>query len=338
MFVREAPVETLATVMDSLAVPRTRLEISGSEVHFDMTNHTIGLGRKEVPLTEQGLLAFGNYCSIPESFMKRMGDCEPQLQADVIERMLGATTAAVFFNEVGIDEVRDARKGVIEPTSLVMVLMDVLDSDAPVIDWFRSTQGFQVDTVVPEGFDRGIGGDKPTKRAVGDITKGGLRAGIDTKRGLAPWVQPFMYRLVCTNGQECEDPTLTIDARGDTIDDVLDAFHDLANTAFTQVEQDIKAFYELRHQPVENIERTLLRIGKERGIADRFLTKILNAATTEDVPDNPSMFDVVNLITNEANNPEILRRRGTRRKLEQIGGAVTTEHAARCHHCQSKLR
>ncbi len=54
------------------------------------------------------------------------------------------------------------------------------------------------------------------------------------------------------------------------------------------------------------------------------------------MPDDPSMFDVVNLVTNFANSPAV-RNDGGRLLLERAGGSVVTDHATRCGHCQQKV-
>jgi hypothetical protein len=337
MFLREPPTQTLKSVYADLDTKRERTVVSGTEIAIDMIGRDIGLNRTHVPLTTEGLVAIGNYCQVPEPFLKRCGDVEPQLQADILTRLLDHTDVAVYYTDYGIEELRDPTKEVIEPRRLVESLTHVLDPEAPVIEWFNSSQGFRVDTIVPEGFDRGIGGDRGTKRRVGDITRGGVRAGVDTKRGLAPWAQPYIYRLACTNGQECQDDNLAIDARGCTVDEVLAEFEQLAEEAFSQVESKISAFYDLRNEKVDIPERRLLRVQTETGLADRFVTDMQRLMASDEFPDEPSMFDIVNVITNKANDPALYSKVGTRRKLEIIGGGLISEHAARCGHCQSKL-
>jgi hypothetical protein len=47
------------------------------------------------------------------------------------------------------------------------------------------------------------------------------------------------------------------------------------------------------------------------------------------------MFDLVNLVTNAANEPGVSPR--LRSQLQRVGGTVVTQHHARCGHCQSRL-
>ena len=47
------------------------------------------------------------------------------------------------------------------------------------------------------------------------------------------------------------------------------------------------------------------------------------------------MFDVVNLVTNAANDPRV--KPALRSQLMGIGGAVVTDTHSRCGHCASAL-
>jgi bisphosphoglycerate-independent phosphoglycerate mutase (AlkP superfamily) len=110
----------------------------------------------------------------------------------------------------------------------------------------------------------------------------------------------------------------------------------MAELAFSRVERTIEHFYSLRDQRVDNVERALRTIAKEQGIPDRSMVAMMDLAAGEDMPDEPTMFDVVNLITNFANSPQV-RNDGGRSILEGAGGSVVSDHAARCGHCQQKV-
>ena len=127
---------------------------------------------------------------------------------------------------------------------------------------------------VTDSFINGFGGDP----AVNDITHGGLRWLHDSsKANLAPAVQPYFYRLICTNGMEMFDPLLKIDARGGTVDSMLEALEVSARRAFERVERDITHFYALRELKVENPERTLRRMALEGGLSERLSRSLLDA-------------------------------------------------------------
>jgi hypothetical protein len=202
--------------------------------------------------------------------------------------------------------------------------------DAEVTRLVDEPAAFSMDVRVPEG-SRHVGGAPE----VGDITAGGLRLDYNRKRNLSPGVQPYLYRLVCTNGYVCFDPGLKLDARGDSVDEVLAELEAMAELAFSQVEEQIKHFYDLREVPVENPERAIRVLATEQNIPERSTSVLMDAARSGLLPDQPSQFDVVNLVTNFANSPRI-RNDGGRLILERAGGAVVAERVARCGHCQQR--
>jgi hypothetical protein len=150
-------------------------------------------------------------------------------------------------------------------------------------------------------------------------------------------VEKYTYRLFCTNGMSMPDATLKIDARGETVEDVINQLEEMAQRAFGEVEGDIAAFYDLRNVAVDNPEREIRRIVREAKLPDRTLREMIDRVESDDLPDDPSMFDIINVVTNMANNPLIRNKTGARRALETVGGNIVVDHAARCGHCRSRL-
>lgn len=344
MYSRTEPTMVLADVADALEAKVERTVASGSAIRVNHDERMITIsGDIAVPLTKRGIAALGDHVSIPSSFLNRLGENHPDLQEQVLHQLLAdVDEVAIVHDSEGIEDAGEPTKEAVDPRKMVNAVMDVVSADAPVYAFWRNTKEFRLDTIVPEGFSRGTGGDKGNKREkrVGDITRGGVRCGVDFKNrgtGIAPWAQPYVVRLRCLNGMEIPDPSLSIDARGASVDEVLEAFGRICESAFSQIEARIAQFYDLRNQKVDNPEKTILRIAKEHGIADRFLVDIQSRASSDDVPDDPTMFDIVNLVTNEALNESIVNKAITRRNLERIGGTLVVEHAARCAHCLSKL-
>ena len=299
-----------------------------------------------VPATRQSLDALGNFLDIPNAFLARLGDVNPNLQQTLVTGLLHRENVptAVIIDDGGIKELLPPDKQRIEPISLVEVAQRVIAPSAKVIECFHTPAEFRLDVVAPSALKRGWGGDKPSgKDKVGDLTAGGLRIAFDLKHNLAPSVQKFMYRLACTNGLSILEPGHKIDARGDTVEEVLAEFERIADLAFREVEHDIAAYYDLRNVPVENPQVELRRIARENRLPDRTLVTLIDYSVGDDeegrpgLPDNPSMFDVVNLLTNFINDPDHPVKDGVRRQIEQVGGAVVNDHAARCGHCRARL-
>lgn len=341
MFLREAPSKTLADVREDLnkqGHPEA-VAIQNNEIVVDLVKANIislprGKGKNiEVPATAEGVSALGDWLEIPSKFLGRLdADVQQHLLATLLERTPGSALAMV--TKEALIEVRNPSDKYVEPRRLVDIAANVIDPAASVIDHWLDAKDFRLDVIAPESFDRGIGGDLK----VGDLTRGGVRIGQDRKHNLAPWVQPYLYRLACTNGMETVDEGLKVDARGSSVDEVLAEFEAMADRAFRQVEDRIRALYDLRSQRIEHPERTMIRLAGERGLPDRTVR-----ALTERIPSvvaddgSATMFDLVGLITNQANDPTIRRRAGARRTLEIAGGGVVVDHADRCKTCQSKL-
>lgn len=335
MFLREPPTTTLEEVrnsMDSTVVDSTDLPMN--EVRFNLTQDqpSIVLGDiAEVPSTLDGLKAFGDWVDIPGKFMERI---DPELQQHILSHMIHREggVARVFYTDEGVQEVREPQIKLIRPQQLVDIAMKVTDPKALALEHWVTKDQFWLDVIVPEGFDRGVGGDPQ----VGDITRGGIRIIQDRKKNLAPSVSELLYRLWCTNGYEIDDASLKVDARGNTVEEVLAEFEAVADRAFRRVEKSIQHLYDMRTQRVENPEREIIRMAEEAHLPSRTVLTLAERVPAQETEEFTT-FDLVNLISNQANDPSLINKSGARRKLQQTGGELITIHVERCGHCRAKL-
>lgn len=353
-FLRELPGKTLRGLADQLnSGDGKTVTVAATEVKVNLTDEDraeIDLGKKggTVLADTRAVIALGDFLKVPTPYIKRINKQDPELTQTTLRRLLtktGDSALSVQLREGRIERITEAGKRHIQPFEIVEKTANVLDWDAELARLVNEPHEFSFDVMVPDGFDRGIGGDKnvtlldpgtesrPERKQVGDITKGGVRVGFDIKHNLAPFAQPWWMRLWCTNGMESRDDGLKIDARGLDVDDVLAEFENVCARAFNRVEEEIKHYYDLRSIKVENPERELRRIAIEGDLSDRALVALVNLAPSTALPDSPTMFDVVNLVTNLANSPSV-RRDGGRQLLESVGGGVINDHAARCGHCK----
>jgi hypothetical protein len=288
-------------------------------------------------MTQRGQDALAGWLDVPAKFLTRI---DAPLKQHLVDGLLKRhqEKAHIRYTDTGILDVRDPAVDVVEPTDLVDVAAKVMGENSLVASNYRSAREFSFNTVVPfdpeTGGDR-VFGDKATQRRVGDLTAAGLTFNKDTQRNLAPTVQPWSYRLACTNGMTFLDPGIKFDARGTSVDEVLEELERLAERAFSQVEARVNAFYSLREERVDNPERTLVRIGREQGLPSRVVNHLVESAPM--LGDNPSMFDLLNLVTHLANEPSLESRQGTVRSLQLAGGAVVVDHAERCPTCKTAL-
>ncbi len=340
---RQSPEHTVATLRQELrdgsgAIRTEDAPTDTIRFALDSAEPSIAWRGHEIPATDEGVLAFGDFLGVPTPFLNRTS---PHLRQEILSEMIQEVgSSAVQLTFVPGETVRRVDKPgrvVLDPVDLLSVAGRVVGSDDAEITRLMDTKdAFEFDLRVPETHDRGVGGHPASAtREVGDITTGGLTIGLDRKHNLAPTVQPYLYRLVCTNGMVTQDPGLKVDARGQTGEEILAELEAVAQRAFSRVEDQMAAFYDLQNQRVDNPERVLTAIAREQRIPDRALVGLIQLAASEEIGDNPTMFDLVNLVTNSANRTS---RPGGRRRLELAGGAVVEDHAARCGHCQSLLR
>lgn len=346
MFLREAPTATLADIADEWTTTHATWGggLHNVEFHLEDSTPIIKIGEHEVAATKKGIAAFGGFLDVPTKFLERVMADEQQFILDKrLERSGEQDITVSYTTDGGIIEVMKSGQRRILPEQIVQSAMHVMPEESMVTDAWATLEDLRLDVIAPEGYDRGWGGDRGAgeytwrgEKKVGDITGGGIRIWQNRKQNLAPGVQPYLYRLACTNGYEVQDLGMRVDARGLDVEEVLMSLEMEARRAFARVENDIASFYDLRTQPVEE-DRTgmLRRITREAGLPARtvgVLEDLLPGHLND--TENPTMFDLVNLVTNYANAGQ---RAGAARTLQRVGGGMIADHAARCSTCHHRL-
>jgi hypothetical protein len=334
MFLREQPALTVAGLFDLMGPAPRSITVPTTQVSVDLLGaNVLRLGGEEVPATPDGIVALGDWLDIPTKFLGRL---PIDLTEGVINGLLVRNHDDVLLNldSDGLVEAIQPDNKRIDPRTVVEIAHRVVGPDGLVVDWRRDNTGYGFDVTVGGESLAHIGGDP----AVGDITRGGVRFGQDTKHNLAPWVQPYTFRLACTNGMEIPDHSLKINARGMTTEDIMESLEENAFSALGRVRGDIDRFYELRTEEVRNPEQTLVRLASEHGLPDRTLGTLLRELPEYlDTSGNTTMFDIVNLVTNLGNQSTYINRFSARRNLEVVGGSIAYDHTSRCPQCASKL-
>ena len=345
MFLRERRTDTLSDIAaelntEGLGWGGSTLEITPrlteATPFFELKQHSGA--NVQVPVTAVGMEQIAAYMDIPRPFMERLGQDDPELRQIILQRRFARdvkNVALTYVPDEGITEVYNPNQQRVQPRALLTRVMNVMDSQSQVVELVNTPDLFRLDTVVHEAAGFGIGGD----RAVNDITAGGLRIEYDRGKNHAPSVSKLLFRLACTNGYERYDEGLKIDIRGATVDQILAEVEEAARRAFSQLEAEIDAFYDLRSQPIEgDVTQRVVRIAAEQGLPDRMAhTLATRVPEITDEHGGATMFDVVNLITNAANEPSVRRSPTRSRALERVGGSLIGEHAARCGHCSQRL-
>jgi hypothetical protein len=324
----------------------SRVPAEDIRIVLGKTKKAFVFGEEEVPVTEHGMAAFGDLLQIPSAFLNRIeGPVSLKTRESLMNEILKGTLhkdARVVSGPNGLVSIDEWGKDPVSPKDVIRVATNVLGEDAPIVRWIDTPAEFSFDAHVTEDHGQGYYADGVTAYADGnerdDITAGGLRFGVNLKRGLAPYTQEILHRLACTNGMTIERAGLKVDARGQTVDEVLAELEAMAQIAMGKVEEDIRHFYDMKKVAVDNPERALRTMARENKIPDRSTNALMDMVVTEEMPDEPTMFDLVNLVTNFANNPS-MKNDGGRLILEAAGGAAITEHgkANRCGHCKQKV-
>lgn len=305
------------------------------QLEADVPN--IRFGEHEVFVGKEGLSSVATFFDIPPKFLARLDrDQQQYILRTQIERSEKDLT--VHFNDsLGITEIRKAGEVRIMPHRLVDSLLTVFPADAPVVDSWVDHNELRIDVIFPETHALGTQGDP----ARGDISRGGLRVTQDRKLNGAPALEKLIWRLVCTNGMELPDASLKVEARGNSEREIHALFEAEIARAVDSLEEEIQHFYSLRDEPVGNDPTgALRRAALEQNLPVRTvgnLEDLVPALVTEANGGTITMFDVVNLMTNQANNPSIDVRSSTRRNLQRAGGNIVTDHAERCGTCHSRL-
>lgn len=339
MFLRESPTQTLGDLAEKVEAPGHTVVTSGERISIVPDEHggtSIRINDLELmPFDGQSAEAVCAYVGAPRPFVRRLlangaEDIALPMMNALLERHTTDVVARVSDLH-GVLWIRDGGQKVIEPRAVVEVAARVLGESALVVEHELTTGQFYFDAFHPT---RELG-DKKVK----DITRAGLRFGQNLAQNLAPTVAPFMYRLICTNGMQTRDDGLAVDARGKTVDQIIADLESSAQRAFARVEKDVEHFYAMRDVPVDNPERQLSRMATEAGLSDRLRLRLMDQIPTVTPAngDDISMFDLVNMVTNTANDPAIAGRRGLRVALESFAGRSVDDHAARCRSCAAKL-
>lgn len=340
LYLRDLPGTTLADLADEFNTDTRTWGGTTNEIAVRQEGDSaiIQLGDSvELPATSDGMEQLATFIDFPRAFLNRL---DPDLRASWMTELLRRQTSNVTVRHTdgGVHEVYKPGQVRLEPAQILDKAMAVMTPQAEVAEWSISSDELAINVMVPENFDRGIGGDPQ----VDDITRGGLRLYQNRKLNHAPQVNTFLYRLICTNGMVVPETGLTIDARGQSVEQVLAELEMAAQRAFSQVEEQIEHFYSMREQRIEgDVTQAVIRVAQERGLPDRtamaLSRRVPELMDPEFLGHAPSMFDITNLITNQANHPDLRRRPGPRRVLEQAGGALVRQVQDRCNTCHQSL-
>jgi hypothetical protein len=318
------------------------------EVALDEPTPTITFGGNQVPATDSGLALLSNFFQVPPKFLERV---EPDERQFIMEHRIARSEErdlTINYRDGGLLDVLKAGQRRVPAEAIVETAMKVMPEDSLVVAAWSEPDDFRMDVIVPDYLTDFIGGDKHAtvenylnsgKPKVGDLTKGGLRFGQDRKKNLAPWVQTLLWRLACTNGMEIPNSGLKVDARGDSVEEILQMLEASARIGYDMIGAEIESFYAMRSEGIDkDVTGVLRRVAQDAGLADRTVSSLEDhLASIAPAGDEPSMFDLINTITNLANHESLENRRAPRRQLQMAGGSIIGSHTERCNLCHRSL-
>jgi hypothetical protein len=338
-YIRNTETKTLAEFADDIVEPTkthtidpTKIKCGNETVTFPLTK-----GKKcEVPLDSDAVVSLSDTLGVPPKFIQRQpADFRAQILNGLAKRLPGGEVNLVVSDKGDrLIEIYESTGKRFVPEMVVESALQVMPHDSIVTEWWNTPRMFQADIVLPATARKGV----TTKAKVGDVTRGGLRVGIDRQHHLAPWVSSYLYRLICTNGLERVDHGTKVDGRVGPIDEVMAEYLKQMHIVFARLDDHVKQFYALREDkiPHDQIDTILRRTVNEHGLSfgsdlDAMMDMALSSSDS-------SMFDVVNIITNAANDPSIVNKPANRRKIEKAGGDIVHEsHITRCPQCLTRM-
>lgn len=337
VLMREPDGRTLTDLATDFAAPFATWGggVHNIEVALDSETPTIAFGEHEVPATKESMATLANFFDVPTKFLDRV---EPDERQFIMEHRIERAEErdlTINWREEGILDVLKSGQARLPAERIIETAMKVLPEDSLVIEAWSDTADLRFDVVVPEGHKKGTGGN----RRKNDLTRGGLRFAQNRKQNLAPTVQTFLYRLACTNGMEIPNMGAKIDARGGTIEEILQSLEDAAQVGFDAIGEEIASFYSMQEEKIDSdVTGVLRRVAQEQGLPDRTVGNLEDHLAAHLAPGaEPTMFDLVNSITNLANHESLDNRRGARRALQLAGGRMIGVHTQRCNLCHRSL-
>jgi hypothetical protein len=164
-------------------------------------------------------------------------------------------------------------------------------------------------------------------RQVDDISESGLWTRINGEAQVGSYVR----RLVCSNGMMANKSVVEFNVKANSRDELLDKYVDSALTALDRANKLAQDFVNLAEHRLENPANYLNSVMREQKIPNRYRTEIMDLLPT--LPDDPTAYDVINLVTAYGRRQESLK---TRSRFEWLGGKITelfSPDEIRCSHC-----
>jgi hypothetical protein len=299
----------------------TELSKTGLVLIPEVEGTRIGLRRGDMvlPVTDTiGLLA---QAGISSGGLREF-ESDPELVARMISHSIAKRkdVLARFTGTVSrVSSVTTPKGGCVVPPATVF---DVIAEEIPV----KNVQIEEHGHTLRMWFVSQQATDRPKEK--GDL----IHTGIVVRMNGQVELGPYCWRLACTNGvQRCYERLRKVNHT----DLVAQEVRNVCQAQKVRATTLVGHLFALDDVRVENNEQTIIRLGQEFALPRPFVQGVVEMLP--ELPNSPSMYDVMNLATMSARDlPTASRERVTTLLGEATTVMATNAH--RCSHCSSRLR
>lgn len=308
-----------------------------SEATFDLPMSQVALrdnlvyiNNDEYSLDETTLRSLGSLLDISPVYLKK---CPPELAAQNINYWLRQKEDQDAVVHMVSGHPRFLKSGMkfVPLRPLVEMIERVFDPSDEVVEFRTNDQVTHIDVISNEHRIEVPGRDVPL-RPDNDVTHGGMRFRVTSDlRAKPPELYTYLNRRVCTNGMCIADSQFKLTLHGNTVDDVLREMEETAQQLMGKLPETLMTYRQTADQEIPGeVAQFVHTVAAEHKIGMRVTNAALNRLG--ELPNPASLYDVIQLFTNIANDDVTYR---TRDNLQFLGGAMAANPDMYTHRCQS---
>lgn len=305
----------LGTSQPTLQIPLSDLHIQddGSVIEFK--------DREDVALDALAERALAKHLGVAPTYLER---CPGDLKAANLNYWLrqhkDAQAVLTMTSTGDLIDVYGPEKRVIPIPRVGQIITRVFEPEDEITVLHRDEKRFHIDIKTEQHVE--VPGDGTDFRPeVGDITHGGLRLMIPADLSQEkPSLEPYLYRLVCSNGMSQMSDSAVIHLKGMTVPDILDEIESRAEEILGDLPATLGDYSSLADIPLNgNILQIIRSLGQEHNLSPRVIDKVMDAALQIAPEREPSLYDLAQTFTQVANGSVAY---GTSIALQRLGGHI----------------
>lgn len=260
---------------------------------------------------------------VPSSFFHRCNDVTKRAVANQFLKV--TKPIQLVTSNSHIEAILSDKATYVSPLATLDVAAKVLPK-AEAVSFKRSAGRVFLELVTNE--------QKAPPKKVGDVTRAGVEFSIG-RQGYTDWsveLSAYLYTLRCTNGMISADTERFI-VRGQSEGEVIKQFGDMLKRVYeSSVNQMLPRFIHTDDIRINDPANVVNQMANQNGLPNRLKNVVINRIP--ELGQNPTLYEVIGLITNTANQFD---RPRASRQMRMFGGFVNKTHDHRCPNCQSSL-